>query len=47
MGVYITFERRDWLTVSLTIELRIERIGWRVVECELTVLASCHSSWRG
>ena len=29
--VYITFERRDWLTASHTIELRIESIGWNVV----------------
>ena len=38
-GVYITFERGDWLTASPTIELRIGHIGWKVVELELTVLA--------
>ena len=38
-GVYITFERRDWLTASHTIELRIGCIGWKVVGIELTVLA--------
>ena len=38
-GVYITCERRDWLTASHTIELRIGCIGWKVVEIELTVLA--------
>ena len=38
-GVYITFERRDWLTASHTIDLRIGSIGWKVVETELTVLA--------
>ena len=38
-GVYITFERRDWLTASQTIELRIGSIGWKVVKMELTVLA--------
>ena len=37
--VFITFERRDWLTASHTIELRIGSIGWKVVEIELTVLA--------
>ena len=29
-GVYITFERRGWLTASPTIGLRIECIGWKV-----------------
>ena len=38
-GVYITFERRDWLTASQTIDLRIGWIGWKVFEIELTVLA--------
>ena len=38
-GVYITFERRGWLTASHRIELRIGYIGWKVVEIELTVLA--------
>ena len=38
-GVYITFERRDWLTASHTIDLRIGWIGWKVFEIELTVLA--------
>ena len=38
-GVFITFKRRDWLTASHTIDLRIEHIGWRVVGIELTVLA--------
>ena len=38
-GVYITFERRDWLTASPTMNLRIGWIGWKVVEIELTVLA--------
>ena len=37
--VYITFERRDWLTASQTIDLRIGWIGWKVFEIELTVLA--------
>ena len=37
--VYITFERRDWLTVSPMMNLRIGHIGWRVIEIELTVLA--------
>ena len=37
--VYITFERRSWLTASPTIVLRIERIGWKVEKIELTVLA--------
>ena len=39
--VFITFERpgRDWLTTSPTMRLRIGHIGWKVIECELTVLA--------
>ena len=38
-GVYITFQRRGWLTASPTMDLRIAHIGWKVVEIELTVLA--------
>ena len=39
-GVYITSGRRDWLTVSPTMDLRIGHSGWKVTECGLTVLAS-------
>ena len=31
-GVFITFERRGWLTASPTIDLRIGRTGWKVVK---------------
>ena len=38
-GVFIAFERKDGLTASPTIELRMGHVGWKVVEIELTVLA--------
>ena len=39
-GGYITSGRRDWLTVSPTMGLRIGHSGWKVTECGLTILAS-------
>ena len=37
--VYITFERRSWLTASPTVDLRIEYIWLESGKIELTVLA--------